>query len=198
MQTYLVKFLSILTLFSCGTEYKSSEPEKSVNLNIQPVTDPNDSERSPNFQPNRPGQPNLGLRPEQPVGQRPVEPIRDPYLKTYRCMYQRAEQVNRCVQFSFVEMSKEAEVGLLCQNLSFPGSFFVKMEASPCPDLGWFFSSRRRFQAYQADIWMIDTAERPGQRPPVFERPSWKQPRPAYPGHRKGFHSRNSKYRPRR
>ena len=103
------------------------------------------------------------------MGQRPVEPIRDPYLKTYRCMYQRAEQVNRCVQFSFVEMSKEAEVGLLCQNLSFPGSFFVKMEASPCPDLGWFFSSRRRFQAYQADIWMIDTAERPGQRPPVLK-----------------------------
>ena len=65
MQTYLVKFLSILTLFSCGAEYKSSEPEKSVNLNIQPVADPNDSGRRPNFQPNRPRQPSLGLRPEQ-------------------------------------------------------------------------------------------------------------------------------------
>ena len=91
-------------------------------------------------------------------------------------MYQRGDQVNRCVQFSFIEMSKEAEIGLLCQNLSFPGSYFVTMEASPCPDRNWFFSSRRQFQAYSAEIWMINTEQRPIHGEPGLGRPNLGRP----------------------
>ena len=156
MQSYLIKLFSLLILFSCGVDQNSSSPSKDVNLNIRPVVNPEVPARTPVVQP---GDNNLSPQPVDPI-QQPVDPIqqpvRDPYLKTYRCMYQRGDTVNRCVQFSFVEMSKEAEVGLLCQNLSFPGSYFVTMEASPCPDRNWFFSSRRQFQAYSAEIWMLN------------------------------------------
>lgn len=194
MQMYLVKLISLLMLFSCGTGENSTQATKDLNLNISPVLTPETPSRNPALQPGDNDLPIDGQRPGNPISQRPEEPVRDPYLKTYRCMYQRGDQVNRCVQFSFIEMSKEAELGLLCQNLSFPGSYFVTMEASPCPDRNWFFSSRRQFQAYSADIWMINVDARPGPDRPVVGRP---RPRPDRPVVGRPVVGRPRPYRPR-
>ena len=82
-------------------------------------------------------------------------------------MFRFGDELNRCIQFNFVDMAREGELGAYCQRLDLPGSFFESLEASPCPSLNWVISNDPRYRNIGHNVYVKTTVigtDRPHDR----------------------------------
>ena len=163
MKNLLLTALYTFLLVCCGSDkegfndfYSRQRNDSSTdrrNLPSPPVSrNPSDlspeESRYPSYDRRRPEEARYGKRRRNnpSYGSRPKS-------RNYRCIYEQNGSESKCIQFDYISMKNEANLGLYCKRLGIRNHRFRLMEARSCGHREWEFqehvgSSRRNYKVF--------------------------------------------------